>query len=195
MAVNDNVQDRETPETTPRGPRTSARMRGEWSLVCIVIQRNSGFTPPQAERFFEVGNGSGRAWRYWTEGARLARVYVRRAVIERAKTAGFVTAADLALIRKSTAGVTAAALPLLDVPAAPEGFGVTAEEAAIYLFFSMYRARPPRSWVRLLTLAGRGFAEKYLDRASALRSEIERAGVSDEVAALTWLKASYATRS
>lgn len=172
-----------------RGPKSDAAMRREWSLICTAIQRNSGLSAPEAEHYFRVGTGSGRLWRYWTAGEKLARAYQREAIIQLAREEGLLTAANLAIIKKTVAGADVDLLPDLDVPDIPEGLFSCCEEAAIALWQYLRQAKHQR-FVRS-ALVIHGLLDEYEAKADALRAQLAEKLETDEMMVLAWIKKSY----
>lgn len=174
-----------------RGPKSDGKAKVEWSLICLAILRNGNLSAPQAEQYFGVGTGSGRTWRYWIDGERLARDYVRETLIGRAKTEGLLTAANLQEIRKMAAGADVTALPALEVPEVPADAAMRPTEAAFELWQWMKKGKPSRWMVAVLRRAG--LEAEYQRRAEWVEKQIEDRGL-DDTTAITWIKNSYFTQ-
>lgn len=171
-----------------RGPKSDSKMKTEWSMICVQILRESGMSFSQAEQHFGVGNGSGRTWRYWVDGERLARQFTREDVISRAKEEGFLTPASIAAIQKMAAGADVSALPYLEVPEIPADAEVRPEEAAIFLWQWIRKRKAPRFLAAIFRLYGIG--SEYRLRAEQVENQINRLDL-DDMTALAWIKASY----
>ena len=173
-----------------RGPKSDGKAKAEWSMICLEILRNSNMSAPQAEQYFGVGAGGGRTWRYWIDGERLARDYVREKVISRAKAEGFLNAASLTMIKKMAAGADVSALPPLKVkvPEVPADVEMRPVEAALEL----WRWIKVRKISRYLSAALRydGMEAEYKQRAELIDQEIVESGV-DDTTAIAWIKNGY----
>jgi hypothetical protein len=169
-----------------RGPKSDEKMKEEWSLICWMIMRNRDLTPPQAERYFGVGKGDGRTWRYWMAGQRLARDYSRTSIVRRARAEGLLTKDNLAVLRKMAAGADVSLLPPLVVPEV--GLEITPREAVFELWEWLRERSQSRYMVAQLRRSGleteyKRLAELVADQVADL----------DDATALAWIKASYLT--
>ncbi len=75
---------------TASQPKSKAR---GWALVCGVITRNAsleGVSNRHLEEIFDIGDGSGRAWRRYLRGDRIADSIVRSAIEEIAIARGWL---------------------------------------------------------------------------------------------------------
>lgn len=64
---------------------------GEWSLLCMLIWKNSGSLKPwQLELKCKVGTGSGQLWRAWMRGERVGRDYNQVNVMKAARAFGWL---------------------------------------------------------------------------------------------------------
>lgn len=171
-----------------RGPKSDGKAKVEWSMICLEILRNSNMSAPQAEQYFGVGTGSGRTWRYWIDGERLARDYVREKVISRAKAEGFLNAASLTTIKKMAAGADVSALPPLEVPEIPADAEMRPEEAVFELIQWMKKRKTSRFMSAALRHSG--LEDNYFRKAEVVEKQILDSGV-DETMAIAWIKASY----
>lgn len=171
-----------------RGPKSDSRARVEWSLICVAIMRNGNMSAPQAERYFGVGTGSGRTWRYWIDGERLARDYVREKLIRRSKDEGLFTSANLNDIKRMAAGADVGALPPLEVPEIPADVEMRPVEAALELWHWIKE----RKISRYLSAALRydGMEAEYERRAELIDQQIVKCGV-DDTTAIVWIKNGY----
>jgi hypothetical protein len=174
-----------------RGPKSDSKTKAEWSMICLEILRNSNMSAPQAEQYFEVGAGGGRTWRYWMDGERLARGYVREKVISRARAEGFLNSASLATIKKMAAGADVSALPHLDVPEIPADAEMRPEEAAFELWQWMKKRKTSRFLSTVLRYYG--LESEYQRRAEWVEQQIEDRGL-DDTTAINWIKTSYITQ-
>lgn len=174
-----------------RGPKSDSKAKAEWSMICLEILRNSNMSAPQAEQHFGVGTGGGRTWRYWIDGERLARDYVRESVISRAKAEGFLNATSIATIKKMAAGADVSALPHLEVPEIPADAEMRPEEAAFELWQWMKKRKTSRFMSSVLRHDG--LEAEYQRRAEWVEQQIEDRGL-DDMTAINWIKSSYLTR-
>ena len=174
-----------------RGPKSDSRAKVEWSLICLAILRNGNMSAPQAEQYFRVGTGGGRAWRYWIDGERLARSCAREKLIGRAKAEGLLTAANLHEIRRMAAGADVSALPPLEVPEIPADVEMRPEEAAFDLWQWMKKRKTSRFLAAVLRHDG--LEAEYQRRAEWVERQIVDRGL-DDTTALAWIKNSYITQ-
>lgn len=175
-----------------RGPKSDGNAKAEWSLICLAILRNGNMSAPQAERYFGVGTGGGRTWRYWIDGERLARGYVREKVISRAKVDGLLTAANLHEIKRMASGADVSALPPLEVPEVPADAEMRPEEAAFELWQWMKKRKTSRFMSAVLRHDG--LEAEYQRRAEWVERQIEDRGL-DDTTAIAWIKNSYIMQS
>lgn len=171
-----------------RGPKSGDELKTEWSMICMQIMRNGGMNAVQAERFFEVGDGSGRTWRYWINGERLARSYIRAAITERAKAEGLLPPESIAVIKKMAVGADVSALPPLDVPEIPADADIPPWEAAFELWRWMRRRKIGRYLRSELRYAG--LEAEYERRAEIVEQQIADRDL-DDVTAMAWIRSAY----
>lgn len=174
-----------------RGPKSDSGAKTEWSMICLEILRNSNMSAPQAERHFGIGTGSGRTWRYWIDGERLARDYARENLILRAKAEGFLTAASITTIKKMAAGADVFALPPLEVPEIPADAEMRPEEAAFELWQWMKKRKTSRFMTSVLRYGG--LEDEYQRRAEWVEQQILDRNL-DDTTAIAWIKNSYLTQ-
>lgn len=174
-----------------RGPKSTDKARAEWANICMRILLNGHMSPSQAERYFGVGTGTGRMWRYWIDQERLARAGMREQIIGGARADGLLTAADLAVARKLAAGADVTALPPLDVPDVPADVEMRAEEATAELWRWMQHRKLSRFMVAVLRHDG--LETDYEARAEMCAQQIDDQQL-DETMALAWIRNSYLTR-
>lgn len=174
-----------------RGPKSDDKEKTEWSMICLEILRNSNMSAPQAERHFGIGTGSGRTWRYWIDGERLARDYVREKVVNLAKAEGFLPATSIAAIKKMAAGADVSMLPVLEVPEIPADAEMRPEEAAFDLWLWMKKRKTSRFMTAVLRLDG--LADEYERQAELVERQIGDLGL-DDTTAIAWIKNSYVTQ-
>lgn len=173
-----------------RGPKSDAKSKTEWSMICLEILRNSNLSAPQAERHFGIGTGGGRTWRYWIDGERLARDYVREKVIGCAKAEGFLPAASITTIKKMAAGADVSALPELEVPKIPADAEMCPEEATFELWQWMKKRKTSRFMTAVLRYDG--LKGEYQRRAEWVEQQIQDRNL-DDTTAIAWIKNSYIT--
>jgi len=65
-----------------------------WGLLCSAVRRESELSAGQLERHFKVGDGSGRVWRAWMAGDRVARPGARDSIVAEAIRLGWTSLAD-----------------------------------------------------------------------------------------------------
>lgn len=175
-----------------RGPKSTDEARAEWANICMRILLNgNGMSPAQAERYFGVGTGTGRMWRYWIDQERLARAGMREHIISCARADGLLTASDLAVARKMAAGADVTALPPLDVPDLPVDAEMREEEAAAELWRWVQHRKLSRIMVALLRHDG--LEAEYQARAELCAKQIDDHKL-DERMALAWIRSGYITQ-
>ena len=179
-----------------RGPKSEGSLRTEWSLICTMIARNANFSATVAEQYFGIGRASGRTWRYWVSGERLARGWQRDFIIKKALADGLLNAASIAIIKKTSAGADVSMLPDLTVPPMPSPSEVSPDEAAIELWQWIRKRKVSRFMTFLLRL--NRLEEEWKQIAELTEKVIADANIDDDTIALAWIKRAYrdqATRS
>lgn len=73
-----------------RGPQSPQAARAAWGFACAMIRKRSGHTAGALEQKFCVGDGSGRVWRTWMSGQRLARSAQRESILRIASENGWI---------------------------------------------------------------------------------------------------------
>lgn len=169
-----------------RGPKSDKKMKEEWSEICRLILDNAKMSPAEAERYFGVGSGCGRTWRYWRGKQRVARDSSRDGIVKRACAEGLLTAGDLEELRKKPSGAVGLLLPRLVVPEV--GFEITPREAAFELLDWVRNAKMSR--YMLAQLGHSGLEREYKLLAKLVADQVADL---DDATALAWIKASYLT--
>lgn len=74
-------------------PMTAPDQRSAWSLLSILISNAAaadGFTLRELEEKFDIGDGTGRVWRSWQNGERVAKQETRDSILEESLKLGWI---------------------------------------------------------------------------------------------------------
>ena len=74
-------------------PPVATPLKSAWSFITLLISREAaadGYTPGTLEEKFKVGDGTGRLWKSWQSGKRLARQENREFIIEESFNHGWL---------------------------------------------------------------------------------------------------------